>query len=190
MRSSVFPPSQVEELRVRTYSWSVVAYACATGAGVFVCVLMVLGLFHGIGLFENSSWNQLASIAVMTAVAAGVGTYAGERKLRRGFHGARDRAAYMKTLDTETAPPGGIPQHWIDQMHADGKNFVLVSTLLSVLIVFPLVFLVFRFAAGDALFPGMLFAVIAVGFAVLALVPSILRIARAGRLVRNADARS
>ena len=85
MRLSLLPSAQVEELRVRMYSRSVHVYACATGAGVLVSVLVALGLLHSIGLFEHSSWTQLASIGVMTAVAAGVGTYAGERKLRREF---------------------------------------------------------------------------------------------------------
>lgn len=189
MRSSFLPPSQVEGLRARMYSRSVLVYACATGAGVLVCVLVVLGLFHAIGLFDHSSWAELASIAVLAAVAAGVGTYAGERKIRRDFHSARDRAAYMTTLDAGNVPPGGIPEHWVERMRADGKNFVVVSTMLSVLVVFPLVFLVFRFAAGDALLTGVLFAVVVVGLAVIALVPSLLRIARAGRLLRDAESR-
>lgn len=189
MRSSFLPPSQVEELRMRMYSRSVFVYAWATGARVLACLLIVLGLFHAIGLFENSSWTELASIGVFAAVAAGVGTYAGERKYRRDFHCARDRAAYMTALDTGNVPPEGIPEHWIKRMHTDEKNFVVVSTMLSVLVIFPLVFLVFRFAAGDALLPGVLFAVVVVGLAVAALIPSILRIARAGRFVRNADTR-
>ena len=190
MRASVLPPSKVEDLRARMYSRSVLVYACATGAGVLVSVLVSLGLLHSIGLFEHSSWTQLASIGVMTAVAAGVGTYAGERKLRRDFHGARDRAAYMKALDTGNVPPEGIPEHWVERMHTDEKNFVVATTLLAVMVIFPLVVLVVRFAAGDALLPGVLFAVIVIGLAVIALVPTILRIARAGRLLRDADDRS
>lgn len=189
MRSSFLPPSQVEDLRARMYSRSVLVYACATGAGVFVSVLVVLRLLHSIGLFEHSSWTQLASIGVMAAVGAGAGTYAGERKIRRGFHDARDRAAYMRALDTENVPPEGIPAHWVERMHTDEKNFVVVTTLLAVMVIFPLVVLVFRFAAGDALLPGVLFAVVLVGLAVVALVPSILRIARASRLVRNEKSR-
>ena len=171
-------------LRRRLYSAPLQAHVLATFAGCFLSVVAFLGITEAVGFIDHESWWMVAVIAGFSALGAAFGNSIAEKRTRRQFRSAEDRAEYMTAIDIGALPSVGAPRHWLQRMHDEVRASSGALVLLGIFALFAITIILVSSIRSDDGLSGVAFSLALVVIIVAGAAFSARRVFKIRRLLR------